>query len=327
MKLAVENGPKWSADVDYSIQLAAFDCDGTVVREDAADSPTRQFLAQVERATAMGVAVGVITARGGTKAIDPIIRPIQSASTNPELTRYHALANGAIIYDALKDKIVEQHAVPIEAARYICGLLQDVGATNFWVNDMVDSHEVQCQDYFYLQGHVSDASFGCYAYGPNVWRPVGSWQMGEGYNLKRSMHYQPRTPLVVAANDVSTTSWERLVEARGELQQMGAVMEEYAINANGERRLQFYNQTGGKANGLKSLGRVYGVDLNLVMACGDGGNDRGMIKDCVAADGIGMAMGNAEPGIKEAATHIAPRQNQDGAAIGLAYVLNRYVAR
>ena len=44
------------------------------------------------------------------------------------------------------------------------------------------------------------------------------------------------------------------------------------------------------------------------MACGDGGNDTAMVR----AAGLGVAMANAFPEVKEAADYITASNNQDG---------------
>lgn len=65
-----------------------------------------------------------------------------------------------------------------------------------------------------------------------------------------------------------------------------------------------------KANGLKIVCRKLGIDMENVMAVGDSLNDMAMIKEA----GIGVAMGNAQEVLKEAADWVTATNNEDGVA-------------
>ncbi|MBR3928443.1 MAG: HAD family phosphatase [Clostridia bacterium] len=68
---------------------------------------------------------------------------------------------------------------------------------------------------------------------------------------------------------------------------------------------------GGKAKAIKALAEKMGVQMDEVMAIGDGLNDLGMIEKA----GVSVAMGNAVEALKKAAKYIAPDVEEDGAAI------------
>lgn len=65
-----------------------------------------------------------------------------------------------------------------------------------------------------------------------------------------------------------------------------------------------------KATGLEELTSYLGFGMESVMAFGDNGNDYEMILSA----GIGVAMGNAEESIKEAADRITRNNTEDGVA-------------
>lgn len=65
-----------------------------------------------------------------------------------------------------------------------------------------------------------------------------------------------------------------------------------------------------KAQGLKSVCRRLGISMDNVMAIGDSLNDLAMIKEA----GLGVAMGNAQPLVKETADRITGTNNEDGVA-------------
>ncbi|MNH43150.1 putative phosphatase [compost metagenome] len=67
---------------------------------------------------------------------------------------------------------------------------------------------------------------------------------------------------------------------------------------------------GTKGHALTYLAEHFGCDLSEVMAIGDAWNDREMLE----VAGLGVAMGNAVPSLKEIADEITLSNNEDGVA-------------
>lgn len=65
-----------------------------------------------------------------------------------------------------------------------------------------------------------------------------------------------------------------------------------------------------KAKALEQLLSHLGLERDNLIACGDGFNDQSMISFA----GIGVAMANGQPQVKEAAQYIAPSNDEDGVA-------------
>ncbi|CAG7656848.1 HAD family hydrolase [Paenibacillus allorhizosphaerae] len=65
-----------------------------------------------------------------------------------------------------------------------------------------------------------------------------------------------------------------------------------------------------KASGLTEICRMIGIEMSEVIAVGDSLNDISMI--CAA--GLGVAMGNAQQAVKDAADHVAPTNRENGVA-------------
>lgn len=72
-----------------------------------------------------------------------------------------------------------------------------------------------------------------------------------------------------------------------------------------------------KANAIAALIKRIGVEREDVIACGDGLNDLSIIRYA----GVGVAMGNAQPEVKEAADTITLTNDEDG----LIPVIRRYI--
>lgn len=72
--------------------------------------------------------------------------------------------------------------------------------------------------------------------------------------------------------------------------------------------LEFIHPEGTKGHALRYLAGHYGIDLNEVIAIGDSWNDRDMIE----LAGLGVAMGNAVPALKELADYVTRTNNEEG---------------
>lgn len=76
----------------------------------------------------------------------------------------------------------------------------------------------------------------------------------------------------------------------------------------GENVIDINSQTGGKAAGMQIICKALGILPERVIAFGDGENDMEML----SAAGIGVAMGNALPCVKEIADYVTGTVEQDG---------------
>lgn len=72
-----------------------------------------------------------------------------------------------------------------------------------------------------------------------------------------------------------------------------------------------------KASGLRWLGKHLGIPAGAMLCCGDGYNDLSMIRSA----GLGVAMGNAQESVKQAADVITAPNDEDGAAKAIARYL------
>ena len=77
-----------------------------------------------------------------------------------------------------------------------------------------------------------------------------------------------------------------------------------------------------KGKGVEIAASYLGIPMSEVLCIGDNENDREMIE----AAGIGVAMGNADPGVKKVACYITGTNDEDGAAAAVRLFLEeRYV--
>ncbi len=72
-----------------------------------------------------------------------------------------------------------------------------------------------------------------------------------------------------------------------------------------------------KATAIKWLSRRLGIARREVLCCGDAGNDRRMVEWA----GVGVAMGDAQPGVRAVADWICPPHHEDGTGAVIAALL------
>ena len=90
----------------------------------------------------------------------------------------------------------------------------------------------------------------------------------------------------------------------------GELYEKYSVFKSAPYFLEFTHKEVDKGLGLKRLGEYLGIMREEIIACGDAGNDLSMVKYA----GLGVAMENATPEVKEAANFITTSNDEDGIA-------------
>ncbi len=82
------------------------------------------------------------------------------------------------------------------------------------------------------------------------------------------------------------------------------------ITSSFDHNLEIGGATTSKAEALRQMGQLLGIETDEMMAVGDSPNDMAML----SVAGIPVAVGNAKPEVKEIAKYIAPSNNNDGVA-------------
>jgi len=88
------------------------------------------------------------------------------------------------------------------------------------------------------------------------------------------------------------------------------IYEKYSVFKSSPFFLEFTHKEVDKGLGLKRLGEHLGIKREEIIACGDAGNDLSMVKYA----GLGVAMENATPEVKEVANYITTSNDEDGIA-------------
>ncbi|MBB6690572.1 HAD family phosphatase [Cohnella xylanilytica] len=93
--------------------------------------------------------------------------------------------------------------------------------------------------------------------------------------------------------------------------------EEVHMTKSKANYLEFLHREGTKGHALRFLAEHYGFSMEETIAMGDAWNDREMIE----AAGLGVAMANAVPALREIADYVTLGNNEDG----VAHVLEKFV--
>lgn len=91
------------------------------------------------------------------------------------------------------------------------------------------------------------------------------------------------------------------------------VYEKYSVAKSTPYFLEFFNTGADKGQAIKKLAEHLGIDQKEIITMGDAMNDYQMIEYA----GMGIAMGNADPRVKEIANHITETNDNDGVALAI----------
>ena len=272
------------------IQLAAFDLDGTLLKEDKMPSP--YTLETLERVLDRGVEV--VLASGRSRGIIPRV-----LLDNPRI-RYVISCNGALIWDLREKRAVFEELVPYSAALDILRRAREY--------DCVREASVEGMMY------VSE-----YDVETEIQRIFP--------NLREIMHTL-RTPVPDVEDFFAErgVGAEKLLfffpssESREPLRRWIAGRYDLALTSSHPLALEVNAPGISKGSALRQLTRRLGVAPEHVFAIGDSENDGEMI----AFAGTGVAMGNAEAPVLALTDLVTADNDSDGAALAMEkWILNK----
>lgn len=261
-----------------TIKVLALDLDGTLTNTKKEISP--RTLEALQRAAAAGVRIVLASGRP-TVGIWPLARQLELEKLGGYILSY----NGGCILDCATGKVVAQEAFPLELIKPVCDEARAAGAVALSYNDegVVSEHpddeyvQIECTINRIPASRVED---------------LGSY-----------INYDVNKLLVTAEPD-------RMVHVEERMQQKFAG--KLSIYKSMPFFLEIMPLGVEKAQSLRALLTILGLTEENLMACGDGWNDISMIR----LAGVGIAMGNAVPQVKQEATWVTADNDHDG--VGLA---------
>lgn len=268
--------------------MIGLDLDGTLLTDKKEiTARTRRAL---ERAIEKGVTVLVATGR-------PWMGVPEELRNFPGM-RYALTSNGARIINTYDSSVIEEHLLSAGLAKKaleICG-----------------KYDTLQEVYFDGQGYAPAekmARVECYHKNPNMWEYMRKTRIPVE-DIFRLVEEENRSldkvQALFADMEERSAAWRELEKLEG-FELVGSLKYNIEINAAGVN----------KGTGLLNLGKLLDISREEIMAFGDGDNDTVMLREV----GFGVAMGNAEEMVKEAADYVTLTNEEDG----VAYAIEKFV--
>jgi Cof subfamily protein (haloacid dehalogenase superfamily) len=263
-----------------SVKLIASDLDGTLL-DSAGKMPERNFSA-IREAMSRGVAVTVSTGRMFRSAMrfaEPLGIKIPLICYNGAMLRH---PNGEILW--------HKH-LELEMAKKLLKLFRELGVyVQSYVDDELLIRDPNKEEYLEYR-----RLFG-----------VTGKVVGDG------LYHPDAAPTKLLA--ITGTAGEAQDIASDLRERFGAELYVTRSNCN---FVEAMNPEANKAKGLAKLAEIIGVNMEEVLAIGDGENDVEM----VTCAGIGVAVSNGAKKIRDAADYVAPSNDENG----VSWAVNRFV--
>lgn len=270
------------------IRLIAADLDGTLLND--RKQVSERNLQVITRAASQGILFVPSTGR--------IFHALPDQIKALPFLRYCITVNGGGVYDRQTDQMIFQAEIPEQEAQEIFSFIR--------------SYDTMYDCYQNGQGYIS-----------------------QYYYNQIDTYCLPEFRSMVRATRKAVPNLEEFLQGRGSIQKLQMFFCDLEKRERALRELpgRFPNTSvtssvrnnievniaeANKGNALRVLCRHLDLDLSEVVAFGDGTNDMTMIQ----AAGIGVAMGNAVPELKEKADYVTACNEEDGVAVFLEqYVL------
>lgn len=265
------------------IQLAAFDLDGTLLREDRLPSP--YTLSVLEKVLDQGVEV--VVASGRSRGIIPPV-----LLENPRI-RYVISCNGAVVWDLHRQQAVMEELVPYEAALSILRKAREYDCIR----------EASVQGMMYLSECDSETEIERIF--PNMRNKM--------YTLRRTVADVERFFEEQGVGAEKLLFFYPTREAREPLRQWLEEHYNFTLTSSHPLSLEVNALGISKGSALKKLAQALAIAPEHVFAIGDSENDGEMISFA----GTGVAMGNAEEAVLRLTDLVTTDNESDGAALAM----------
>lgn len=265
-------------------RLVATDVDGTLLGPD--DEVPARATAVIGRLVAAGVGFVLVTGRP-PRWIPPVLAQLG-------LGRFAVCANGAVLYDAVEDRVIWSQALAADALAELAAAVAEVLPTSGLAVERVGA------------GAFDDPTSGFVA--EPAYRHA--WPDSDNHIAHRSeLVSAPAVKMLVRCAELSSDAMVAALEP--------VVGDAADLTFSHPRGLVELSSPGvTKATGLAEVAQRLGVTATDVVAFGDMPNDLEMLRWA----GHGVAMGNAHPALLEIADEVTASNGEDG----LALVLERW---
>jgi Cof subfamily protein (haloacid dehalogenase superfamily) len=265
-----------------NFRMVAFDLDGTLL--DPNHQLSERTIATVKEIASQGMLVLLATARMASA----VKKHLEKLGT-PGLIVAH---NGALVKDIKTNQICHHQTL---SKSVVTGLLNLLEGEDTIVH-------FNCDDEIYLTN-------------PNPYSEVYSQELEISLNhifSFKNLEENPTTILLIDKKDVlEKLSRKLFTQFQGEVE---SVLVPWLDNI---WRMQLIPPNTSKGKGVLQVAKYFGVKPEEIISFGDNYNDMEMIQSV----GLGIAMGNAIPELKQVADFVTLSNQEDGVALALKALL------
>lgn len=256
-------------------KLIALDMDGTLLREDK--SISKETHRAIQRAKAKGVKVVLTTGR----PIDGVTKALEELGLISE-DDYAIAYNGALIQNTKTKAIVAQTLMSLDDIDYLYGLSDKL---NVNIHALTENTCItpKWSKYSQVEADINDIPL----------------KILDFNNLDKE------TTIVKIMFIDEPDHLSKVIENLPQ-----EVYERYTVLRSAPYFLEFLDKKVNKGYGVEILANTLGIKKEEVICVGDAGNDIHMIQFA----GLGVAMGNAFPEVKEIADYVTLSNEEDGVA-------------
>ena len=263
-------------------KLIALDMDGTLLQEDKTIS--KETFRAIERAKAKGVKVVLATGR----PIDGVNRYLNELNLLGE-EDYAIAYNGALVQNTKTKEIVAQTLMSLDDVDYLYKLSKDLKVN---IHALTDNSCItpKWSKYSQVEADINDIPL----------EFVDFNTLDKGTTIVKIMFIDEPEYLSEVASKLPPEIYEK-----------------YTVLRSAPFFLEFLDKKVNKGYGVELLAKKLGIKPEEVICIGDAGNDVHMIKFA----GLGVAMGNAFPEVKNVADYITLSNEEHG----VAHVIDKFI--
>jgi len=263
-------------------KLIAVDMDGTLLKEDR--SISKETYKAIQKAKSKGVKVVLTTGRP-MDGITSYLNKLNLISENDYAIAY----NGALIQNTKTKEVIAKTVMSIEDINYLYKLSQDLQVNIHALTDKI-CITPKWNKYSQLESDMNDIPL-------NI---VDFNNIDKDTTIVKIMFIDEPEILEKAINNLPKEIYDK-----------------YTVLRSAPYFLEFLDKNVNKGQGVKTLSEILGIKQEEVICIGDAGNDLHMIQFA----GLGVAMANAFPEVKEIADYITLSNEDDG----VAHVINKFI--
>ena len=284
------------------IKLVACDLDGTLFNSNMTVSDTNTQA--VKNAQNNGIEFLIATGRAP--------RESRSILKNADLNTGFISLNGALVFNE-EGKLIVKHSIPTNKAIQIVNLLHDAG----FYFEIVTEKQVYSEN---LEQRITNVAHLMVDLNPLLdFRQAVA--ISAGNKTITNMKQIPSFTKLLSDPQIEVMKFiafdSRGHEAFADVKEEIAKLSDLVVTSSSSSNIEINAVKAQKGLALLDYAKLKNIKQNEIAAIGDNLNDESMIR----AAGVGVAMGNAIPLIKDIAQVTTKNNNEDG----VAYILNQFV--